>query len=582
MGTKKINITPTTNMLHSLKRTGYHWSQALMDIVDNSVDALRVRYDDSGREDGLVRIIPVGSDKNVTEYIIIADNGIGISAEQLQEILRLGESGKRGTSALGTFGMGLKTAAMSLGTRLTIVSTTSTVKKLRTVTWDVDACMQNGKFEAVYDENPSQHTVEKYKEVVGGDIPGTVILIANLHEGIPTSPAIIQTINAKCAHAYRHILNDKSPLGYEFPFQIIAGKTTAAKEVAKTNDPLCLEHEYTDILIGGKDGSFKTTTYGGYPLQIRMVHFVTPEKYYGMASRQARTGHGLGQYMFGTHRQGVYWLREGREICCGSFWPSQPFLSNVYAEISFEDSGIASENSPIRMDFGKKNVEMDDDLRDYLLRHVFEPHLEKLRKESKERAKLKKKSDRTAIMSKVAKVALPPDQFGRSKANPKDRKARALENIFSSPKSNNKPKRKNSKYRGTGMGIGDNETQLEFEECVWTGSSLPFAISYSVGDPVCKIQINVEDPWIERNVYLNDDPVLIARSLQLIAAMAVSLMYEDEEKRHEVYTKQGALLNIFDDDFGRMESDLQETELEAPSLNDAESENGFSQMAEAK
>jgi len=56
MSKRKLNITPTTDILHSMSRAGYHWSQAVMDIMDNSIDALRERYDKTGEEDGFVMI----------------------------------------------------------------------------------------------------------------------------------------------------------------------------------------------------------------------------------------------------------------------------------------------------------------------------------------------------------------------------------------------------------------------------------------------------------------------------------------------------------------------------------------------
>jgi len=564
MPKKTIDITPTANVLHSLKRTGYHWSQALMDIIDNSVDTLRERHNKTKKEDGFIRIIPIGYDerqhRNKTRFIIVADNGMGISPTDLQEILRLGESGKRGTDALGTFGMGLKTAAMSLGSKLSIVSTTSTVEKLSAVTWDVQSCMKSGKFEASYTDKPSKQIVNSYLEFMEGDCPGTMIIIGDLHDGFPTIPATVQTINSKCAHTYRHLLNSDSPLGFHFPFKIIAGKTAASKEVEKSNDPLCLDHELTSVLIGDSKGAFKSVKYGNYKFNIRMTRFDSDGKR-GTKSREARSGQGLGKSIVGTHRQGVYWLREGREICCGSFWPSHPVLSNVYAEISFEDSGVATESSPIRMDFGKKGVDLDDDLRDHLLRHIFAPHLDKIKKEATAKAKTKRKSDRTEIMKKVAEAALPTDQFGRARAPKKDRKTQAIQSLFTSPKKENKTKRTNSKYRGTGVGVGDNQTQLEFEECTWPSSPLPFCIDYTVGQPVCKIQINIEDPWVEKNIYLCDDKELIARHLQLIAAMAVGCMYEEQDKRQELYIKFGALLNLFDDDFGRVASDLEDADI---------------------
>ena len=563
---KNIDITPTANILHSLTRTGYHWSQALLDIIDNSVDTLRERYNQTGQTDGMIRIIPIGYEskeekkKIKTKFVVIADNGMGIEPDLLKEILRLGESAKRGTTALGTFGMGLKTAAMSLGTTVSIVSTTSTIDNLKAITWDVEACLESGKFEASFNEKPSKYITEQFMEHVGGNVPGTIVVIGNLHEGTPTMNAIVKTIKAKCAHTYRHLLSKKDCLNYEFPFKIIAGRTAASPAVVDTNDPLCIDNELTTVLIGGDDGAFETHSYDDYEFGIRMVRFDSDGKR-GTKSREARAGSGLGQYIQGTHRQGVYWLRQGREISCGSFWPTNPSLTNVYAEISFNDSGVAGQISPIRMDFGKKGIEVDDDLRDYLLKHVFGPQLEKIKKELAEKTKNKRLSDRSEIMKKVASTILPTDHFGRSKTPPKDRRIEAVEKLFNPSK---KKKRTNSKYTGGGIEIGRNETQIEFEECSWPGSTLPFNLDYTVGDPVCKIQINIIDPWIEKNIYLCQEPEMIAKNLQLIGAMTVACMYESEETRTELYTKMGVLLSLFDDDFGRMASELEEYEIEAP------------------
>jgi hypothetical protein len=567
MPSQKIDITPTVNVLHSLKRTGYHWSQAMLDIIDNSVDTLRERHRLTGRSDGMIRVIPhafSGKNQNTKKahYIVVADNGMGMDASQLQEILRLGESGKRGTEALGTFGMGLKTAAMALGSNLSIVSTTSTVNELNAVTWDVESCMKKGKFEANFISSPTKALINTYLDSVG-NVPGTMVIIGNLHEGFPTIPAMTQTLNTKCAHVYRHMLNSDSPLGYHFPFDIIVGKTIASKKVIKTDDPLCISHELTSVLIGDPDGSFETVQYGNCELQIRLTRFSTHgKKDFGRGeSRKVRSNLGLGKQIVGTHKQGVYWLREGREISGGAFWSSHPLLSNVYAEISFKDSGMANDSSPIRMDFGKKGVDMDDDLRDHLINYIFEPYLEKIRKVANDKAKAKRKADRTEIMKSVASTPLPTEHFGRSKAPKKDRKTQALEDLFTAPKKNNNSKRKNSKYRGTGLGVGGNQIHIDWEECTWPMSSLPFCINYSVGDPVCTIQINVEDPWIEKNIYLCEDKELIARSLQVIAGVALSGMHESEEKRMELYTKFGAALNSFEEDFGRVQTELEEIEM---------------------
>ena len=129
--------------------------------------------------------------------------------------------------------------------------------------------------------------------------------------------------------------------------------------------------------------------------------------------------------------------------------------------------------------------------------------------------------------------------------------------LLSPGKKNSTKKRSNSKYRGTDVNLGDNETQIDFEECCWKGSDLPFCIDYSVGDPVLKVQLNVEDPWIEKNIYLCNKTEQVARNLQIVAAAAVSMMHEKPEDRIETYRKMGALLNLFDEDFGRVKDEIE-------------------------
>ena len=38
---KSIDITPSPDMLHAMRRTGYDIYQAIFEFADNSVDALR-------------------------------------------------------------------------------------------------------------------------------------------------------------------------------------------------------------------------------------------------------------------------------------------------------------------------------------------------------------------------------------------------------------------------------------------------------------------------------------------------------------------------------------------------------------
>lgn len=106
-----ISIIPDKSLYPKLGQTGYSIGEAIAEFVDNSIDARP-----SNR---MVKIdIKIDPKKG---FIIIEDNGIGMDKETAAKSIVLGLSEKRGK--LGQFGLGLKTAAMSLGKKFTIQTT---------------------------------------------------------------------------------------------------------------------------------------------------------------------------------------------------------------------------------------------------------------------------------------------------------------------------------------------------------------------------------------------------------------------------------------------------------------------------
>ena len=105
-----IDITPDKSIYHKIGEANYSISDALAELVDNSIDAAN----DSGVE------IYIVLDKK-DEKIVIEDNGKGMSKEMASKSLVLAHSKKH--EALGEFGLGLKSACTSLGTIFSITST---------------------------------------------------------------------------------------------------------------------------------------------------------------------------------------------------------------------------------------------------------------------------------------------------------------------------------------------------------------------------------------------------------------------------------------------------------------------------
>jgi hypothetical protein len=95
----------------ALSRIGYKIEEAIADLLDNAIDAIATKV--------LIRFVHDGTE---IRRIIIADNGRGMSKAQLLVAMQFGTSRDRDSAELGKFGMGLKTAALSQGRSLTVVS----------------------------------------------------------------------------------------------------------------------------------------------------------------------------------------------------------------------------------------------------------------------------------------------------------------------------------------------------------------------------------------------------------------------------------------------------------------------------
>jgi Histidine kinase-, DNA gyrase B-, and HSP90-like ATPase len=111
-----VDITPDLSLMEKLGSVGFAPEEALAEFVDNSIDAL---YDENGGSRA-IRGPAVVSLSLQPERLVISDSSCGI--KDFDNCLRSAWSEKKGGQTLGQFGLGMKTAAMSLGRRVTIRS----------------------------------------------------------------------------------------------------------------------------------------------------------------------------------------------------------------------------------------------------------------------------------------------------------------------------------------------------------------------------------------------------------------------------------------------------------------------------
>src|SRR3989442_1607840 len=131
INTRSIDITPDKTLLEKLGSVGFTPEEAVAEFVDNAIDA---QYDRSGN-----RLVPLAVTVDVTlsrESITIRDDAAGI--EDFDRCMKAAWSDKSGATTLGLFGLGLKTASMSLGRRVTITSKRLGETVVKSTTLDLD------------------------------------------------------------------------------------------------------------------------------------------------------------------------------------------------------------------------------------------------------------------------------------------------------------------------------------------------------------------------------------------------------------------------------------------------------------
>jgi hypothetical protein len=137
--TARITVLPSARrLIDSLRDIGYDLPAAVADIVDNSIAASASRIDVTFRFAGL------------NSWVCIADNGRGMAGKVLDEAMRYGSRRNYSSSALGQFGLGLKTASLSQCRRLTVASRQSKSRRRIAIRrWDVDDVARSDRWEVL-------------------------------------------------------------------------------------------------------------------------------------------------------------------------------------------------------------------------------------------------------------------------------------------------------------------------------------------------------------------------------------------------------------------------------------------------
>jgi hypothetical protein len=198
---EEFDISPDPTLMEDIGATSFSVADAIVELIANSVDA---RVD----EEKLEIVVDVSP-----ETIRVIDDGAGMSRDDLAEAVRLGvkmdqlraRSGRGRGPRKGMYGLGMKTAAASLGRRWAVHTRPAGGDEEHRVEFDLDAWRgQSGKrgFRWRVTIETGAHDPEG---PLGGRERGTAIVVTGVRERSPMPGPVLD----KLGHAYKpNIEND--------------------------------------------------------------------------------------------------------------------------------------------------------------------------------------------------------------------------------------------------------------------------------------------------------------------------------------------------------------------------------------
>jgi hypothetical protein len=227
-----VDITPHISLLAKVGQSGHSVSDALAELVDNALDARRPR-----------RPVMVDIELNMREGVLrVHDDGQGMTSAELARALVLAESNKNGTS-IGRFGLGLKTACTSLGSRFEITSTVKEGRSAYVASYDAESFLADGEWRL-----PIRRVRKRWPQ-------GTLIEV----QSDRLYPALMSSLPRNLCWTFRHFLLDDL-----LKLSLNGERVRAAEYEVDEKSVIPLEGEVAGRVVRGWAGLLRQSSQRGW------------------------------------------------------------------------------------------------------------------------------------------------------------------------------------------------------------------------------------------------------------------------------------------------------------------------------
>ncbi|MDD9991264.1 MAG: ATP-binding protein [Rhodospirillales bacterium] len=202
---RKIDVPANPGrLIHAVANIGYDPEVALCDLMDNSIDANASRIEVSLQRDVHESD---GQSDSISSYVI-ADDGIGMDEDTLVNAFTLGTKRDYPSGSLGKFGLGLKSAGLSLGDEIVILTESADSSPI-CARFSITDIERTGEYQIDLGDIP-----EDYSDVwtrYHADGPGTVLIVRELNEGQPSYSQFSEYLGRYCSTIFHRFLERKNP-----------------------------------------------------------------------------------------------------------------------------------------------------------------------------------------------------------------------------------------------------------------------------------------------------------------------------------------------------------------------------------
>jgi hypothetical protein len=352
-------------VLHALGAIGYTPESAICDIVDNSIThghASRI-WIELVTEPGIAE-----NRRNNASHYIVADDGGGLDDKGLDNALALG-SEPVAEGSLGKFGMGLKSAGLSQGRRITLLSRREDGPLLKRAL-DCDHVDQVGRYEQLAGE-PTSFELEVWERFLGQGETGTIVIIDKTHkENQPSIKSTRQELERELGIIYYYFLSGEDAITIHLEGQEVAPfDPLFAAEADENGD---LDERHWDGRSSGWLSRAQTLTIDpekGVTVEVEMTQLPHPPSF---EDEQAAA---RSRYMIGAGNYGFYVYRNRRLIARGErFTDIVPYDQDYY---SFRGRILIADDADavLNIDVKKSRVLLSEDARSALSDHIYEPRM---------------------------------------------------------------------------------------------------------------------------------------------------------------------------------------------------------------